>query len=77
MDYFTEIKYTFHYNIFYTKNNLDEVENGTILLEYITLDDQQTEHLGSIFDIEMNAHCSVVSYVSMVLQGDIMSINII
>ena len=62
MDYFNEIKYAFHFNIFYTKSNLDEVENGTILLEYNTLEDQQTEHLGSIFDIEINSHCSVVSY---------------
>lgn len=49
-------------NWLYNKNNLDEIEGNTIFIEYTTLNDQDTEYLGSIFEIKSNMNFSMTTY---------------
>ena len=54
IDYFGDINNIFHLNLYHAKENLDKIEDKRIIFVEYILEDQQTEHLSSIFDIKSN-----------------------
>ena len=62
IDYLEEINNLFHLNCFHIKKNLDVIYKGIIFVEYITLEDQQIEHLASIFDIKGNMLSAIIQH---------------
>ena len=62
IDYLGEINHEFHLNCYHIKQNLDVIDKGIIFVEYITLEDQEAEHLASIFDIKSNRHSAIVQH---------------
>ena len=64
VQYFADMNGLLKINWLTSKDNIDEKEGNTIFIEYNTLKDHDTQHLGSIFDIQNNVHFTITNYES-------------